>query len=322
MNFAAQRLFCLLLVLTSSLNPMAGEATAEKRIGVLIFSEEVRYNEAQKGIVDELRERGFGEPAVSFAVENAGGSKAKAAELTKKFATGKMNLIFTLGTSATIAASQVIKDIPIVFAMVFDPVDAKIAGDWKSSGNNTTGASPRIPMTKIMNILNGFAPVKRLAVLYTPGEKNSEVQLRELQGLQANSGFKVVPVILANKEDVGRILPEVARGSDAIYLTGSSIVGGIVPTIVDVANRANVVTITHLDDLVMKGALLGVCANSYLVGRLAGAKAAHVLRGAKPSSIPIEIGKKVDVILNARTAKAGRFSIPPGFMKTVTKTIE
>jgi putative ABC transport system substrate-binding protein len=91
---------------------------------------------------------------------------------------------------------------------------------------------------------------------------------------------------------------------------------------VDTANKAKVVTITHLDDLAEKGALLGVCANSYHVGRLAGTKAIKILRGAKPSSIPIESEKRIDVILNMKTAKAGRFTIPPGFMKAVTKTTE
>ena len=297
-------------------------AMAEKRIGVLVFSEEVRYSDAQRGIRDQLRESGFGEPAVSFTVLNAEGSKAKAAELARQFGAEKTDLIFTLGTSATIAVSHEIRDIPIVFAMVYDPVEVKIAKNWKGSGNNTTGASPRFPMSKLVKVLEDFAPVKRLAVLYTPGEKNSEVQLKALQALQVTTGIKVIPVILTNKEDVVRLLPEVARTTDAIYLTGSSVVGATVPIIVDTANKANVVTITHLDDLAEKGTLLGVCANSYHVGRLAGTKAVKILRGAKPSSIPIESEKRIDVILNMKTAKAGRFTIPPGFMKAVTKTTE
>ena len=107
-----------------------------------------------------------------------------------------------------------------------------------------------------------------------------------------------------------------------MYLTGSSIIGETVPTIVDIANKAKVVTISHLDDLVEKGALLGVCVNSYRVGRLAGKKAVRILKGAKPSSIPIEPEKKVDIILNRKTAQAGQFQIPGSFMRKVTKTIE
>jgi ABC-type uncharacterized transport system substrate-binding protein len=58
------------------------------------------------------------------------------------------------------------------------------------------------------------------------------------------------------------------------------------------------------------------------MGQLAGDKAVKILKGGKPSSIPIESAKKSNVILNMKTAKKGRFQIPPDLMKTVTRTIE
>ena len=90
----------------------------------------------------------------------------------------------------------------------------------------------------------------------------------------------------------------------------------------DMAIKAKVVTITHLEDLVEKGVLLGVCPSTYLMGRLAGQKAVKILKGVKPSSIPIETLKQFDVMINLKTAKAGGFQTPPDFMKTVKKTVE
>jgi putative ABC transport system substrate-binding protein len=296
-------------------------AGAEKRIGILTFSEEVRYNDTQKGVMDQLNRDGFGEPAVKFTIENARGSKAKAAELVQKFAAAKMDLIITIGTSATIAVAREIHDVPVVFGMVYDPIEAGIAKDWKSSGNNTTGVSPQVSMSKLVSSLKELAPIKKLAVLYTPGEKNTEIQLKELQKLQISLHIKVIPIIMAKKEEVAQTLSSVVHTVDAIYLTGSSIVGTTVPIIVDIANKAKVVTISHLDDLIEKGALLGICANSYRVGRFAGKKAVKILKGAKPSAIPIETEKKLDFMLNMKTAKAGQFQIPSTFMKKVTRII-
>jgi putative ABC transport system substrate-binding protein len=233
-----------------------------------------------------------------------------------------MDLIFSLGTSATVLAANAIKDVPIVFSFVFDPIDAGIAKDWKSSGNNTTGVSGQVPMSKVIDTLKEFTPVKRLVVLYTPDEKNSKAQLIDLQKLLAKSQIKVIPIILSKKEEVAQTLSEVVHAADAFFLTGSNVIGISVSQIVDIANKEKVVTISFLSDLVDKGALLGVCANPYLLGRLAGKKAVKILKGAKPSSIPIETGNKLDVIINMKTAKAGQFQIPPAFMKTVTKTIE
>jgi putative ABC transport system substrate-binding protein len=73
---------------------------------------------------------------------------------------------------------------------------------------------------------------------------------------------------------------------------------------------------------VVAGVLIGVCSNSYKQGHIAGNIAARILRGAKPSSIPIELSKEIDVIINMKTANAGKFLVPPEFKKIVTRTIK
>jgi len=306
----------------SLLGLFSGEAGAEKKIGIFMFSEETRYVEATRGFKERLAKTGFGNDKVTYIAENAGGNKARAAEIVTQFSVQKPDLILALGTSATVPLSREIKDVPIVFSVVYDPIEAGIAASWKSSGNNTTGCSTLLPMSTLMDSLKKFAPVKRLAVLYTPGEKNSESQLRDLQEIQDKYQIKMVPVRLTKKEDIGQLLPEVLRSADALFITGSNLVNSQVLTIVDMATRAKVITITHLDDLVAKGVLLGVSADSHALGLLAGDKAVKILKGAKPSSIPIETATKSDVLLNMNTAKKGSFMILPEFMKSVTNKIE
>ncbi|MEK6700419.1 MAG: ABC transporter substrate-binding protein [Nitrospirota bacterium] len=298
------------------------EARAEKKIGILLFNDQPRYVQNKNGVIDQLKKQGFGEPAVKFTVESAGGNKVRAVELARKFAAAKMDLVIPIGTSAAVVAANEIKDIPIVFVMVWDPVESKIATDWKSSGNNTTGASSKTPASKLLGVLKELAAVKKVAVLYTSGERNSEIQVKEFQAEQSNLNIKIVPVSLSNSEEVASILPEIVRTVEAICLAGSSIIGDNLPTIVDMANKAKVITASQSEDHVERGALVGVTVDPYAVGRLAGEKAAKILKGAKPSSIPIEPLKKLDVIVNMKTAKAGRFQIPPAFMQSVTKTID
>ena len=322
MNRTVYRLFIFVLTSLVSMGIFSVEARAEKKIGVLLWSEESRYSDSHNGVMESLKKLGFGEPNVKFTVGNAGGNKAKAAELASKFAAGKMDMVIAHGTTAAVAVAKEIKDVPVVFSMVYDPIGAKIAEDWKSSGNNTTGASSMVPMSRLVDTLKRLAPVKKLAVLYTPGEKNSEIQLKELQAVQGDSQVKIVPVPLTRNEEVAQIIPEVVGTVDAIYLSGSNVVGEMAATIVNLATKAKVITVAHLDDLVAKGALLGVCANPSEVGRLAGKKAANVLKGSKPSSIPIEPLKKLDVIVNMKTAKAGQIQVPPKFLKSATKVIE
>lgn len=300
----------------------SAEAWAKPKIGILLYTQENHYRETLNGIMDQLKKEGFGESKADFIEENAEGNKAKAVELSKKFAASGMDLVIVLGTTATLIAMNEIKEVPIVFSMVYDPVDSKIVQDWKSSGNNTTGSSNNMPMSNVIHALKGLTPVKKLAVIYQPDERNSVSQLRDLQEEQKMSQFKLVPVPITKEEDVTRILPNVIGSADALYISGGSILGEMVPTIADMTIKAKMITATNLKERVKKGLLLGVCANSYAVGLLAGEKAAKVLRGAKPSSIPIGKLKKFDVFVNMRTVKAGQFQIPPDFMKAVAETIE
>lgn len=312
----------LLIALVSMIAMPAAAAGPEKKIGVLFWNQAPRYTEAKNGMLDQLKKEGFEEPAVRFFIVNADGNKAKAVEAVRDFTKAKMDMIITLGTSATLVATRYVNDVPVVFSSVYDPVGSKIAESWNSSGNNTTGTSNLVPMALPLSSLKEFAAVKKVAVLYTPSEVNSVLQLKELLKLQAEFQVKIIPVPLTAVEDVAQLLPEVVRGVDALYLTGGSIVDKASRTIVDMATRERVITLTHIDDLLDRGVLLGVCADSYELGRLAGKKAAKVLRGAKPSSIPIEHLKKVPVTINMRTAKAGGFRLPPAFMKSATRVME
>ena len=311
-----------LLALLSALGVPAEAARAEKKIGVLMWSEDPAYYETWKGIMDQLKKEGLVEPLVSISLVNARGGKAKLSEMAHRFALAKMDVVVTIGTSATIAAAREIQDRPLVFAYVYDPVESGIVRKLESSGNNTTGASSGVSMPKVLNYLQEFSQVRRLAVLYTPGETNSELQLHALQKALADSHVKVVPVIISREEEVIPLLQVVVPAVDAIYLSGSRIVSKQVSVIVDMATKARVITITHRDDLVDRGVLLGICANPYLVGRLAGEKIVKVLKGGRPSSIPIGHLSRFDLKLNMKTAKAGGFRPSPSFMKSVTKLVE
>lgn len=298
------------------------EAKAEKKIGVLVFTKEKHYAETLTGIMDRLKKEGFAEPSVKFLMENAEGSKAKVAAITQKFAASKLDMIIALGTTPAVMLSKDIKDVPVVFSMVYDPVESNIAQGWESSGNNTTGSSNKFSMSHIMKTLKNFAQVKKLGVLYQPGEKNSEKQLQGLQAEQNNFQIKVMPIPMTNKEEVAPILAQAVNVVDALYLAGSSVLGEAVPTIVDIATKAKIITMTNLEERVEKGVLLGVCADSYDVGALAGERAAKVLKGAKPSSLSIGLVKKLDVIINMKTATAGQIQIPPAFLKSAKKVIK
>lgn len=96
---------------------LSGLAYAEKRIGILLWSDEPRYLESRDGVIEQMKKEGFAEPKVSFVIENAGGNKGKAADIASKWAGEKFDMIIAAGTSAAVAVAKEIKTTPVVFTM-------------------------------------------------------------------------------------------------------------------------------------------------------------------------------------------------------------
>jgi len=298
-------------------------ALAETRIGILLWNSQPRYEQCKEGGLEVLRREGFKEGEATVVVEQAYGNHNTAAQLARKFAESHLAIVVPIGTSAALAAAEAMKDTPVVFAMVFDPVAVKIAQDWKTSGNNTTGSSSKAPASALLGALRRLTAVKKLAVLYTPGEANSEAQLTDFEDLQKEYAITTIAVPLRSRVEVEAALNKVAAApAEAVVLTGSSVIGDTVAQIVLLASRVHIVTATQSEDHVDKGVLLGVTVDPRAVGRLAGEKAVRVLRGATPASIPIEALKTSQVMVNLKTAKASGIDVPADVRKMATRLVE
>ncbi len=299
-------------------------ANEEKhKVGILLYSEQASYQNAFKGLLEQMKFQGFGEEKVEFEIRNAQGKKDSVIEATKEFKAKGLDLIIVFGTPAIIVVAKEIKDTPVVFSMVFDPIGAGIVNFWESSGNNLTGSSTWISMVSLVNVLRKICPVKRLGVIYTGEEKQTVSQLRELQKLERRMKFTVVPANLTKVEDAGEVVNQLALPTvDSIFITGGTVVGDSLKQILEVAEIARIPTAAHLMERAEDGVLLAVAANSFSLGRLAGQKASEVLRGIKPEYIPIEYLEQYDIGINMKTARRIKMDMPDTFLKIATKVIE
>jgi putative ABC transport system substrate-binding protein len=292
-----------------------------KKVALFIWDEEARYISSRNSFIDQLKREGFKAPGITFTIEVANGNKVTAAKIARRLSQEKPDLIATFGTSATLAVGKEIADIPIIFAQVYNPVESKIAKSWESSGNNMTGASAMVPMARLLEIATRLKPIQELGVIYTPGELNSEAQRRALEAVQKDFHIHVLPILLNSKEEIPQIMPFAIQKTDVLYLSGSGVAVQAASAIAAAAAQNKIVTITHIDDSVTAGILLGVCVDADEIGRQAAKKAAAVLRGAAPSSIEISRPRHLKVLLNRKTAQAMHFDVPKPFLQYVTQEI-
>jgi len=306
--FGNQMVSILLLLVT-----LSGSAYAQapvKKIGVLLWTNDTRYEESLKGFIEQLKEGGYASPQVEFIVRRAAGKKVLALQYSKELAALNLDLYYSAGTSGTGLLAREIKEAPIVFAVVYDPVNGGLIQGLTSSKNNLTGATNMVPTDKVLELALRIVPFKSVAVLYTPNEKNSECQLKDLQLVQAAFGLSVIPVPVVNKTEITKIIPFLRGMAQAIYVTGSSVVRKGLPDIVDFANKNKILTFSVLGDLMAEGVMVGLCGDDTEQGMLAGETAVEILKGAKPEDIPIKKAKTLLVLINKKSLDTAGFSIP------------
>lgn len=313
-------LFTLLGVM-GMIIPSASLGAEKIKIGIILSSDEVRYTGTAEAAVKQLKAEGYDESKISVETRDAKGDKVAAAKIAKQFAADGVRLVLTMGTAATTGAVKELKDIPVVFGIVWDPVEAGFARNWRSSGMNTTGSSNKMSLSVPIKTLKRLAPIKRLGVMYNPSEKNSVLQLEELKGFQRELTLEVVDVPVTSKEEAVSVARAFAPRVDAFYITGAVTVTSQMAAIAAVAVEHKLPTITHTIDNVDAGALLGVSANLQEVGKLAGAKAAQVLRGTKPSDIPIETPKRFDVVINLKTTNVMGIKVPIDLLQSASRVV-
>lgn len=320
-----KKVFVLVLVIFVGLIFACTAFAQEKiKVGILKYSDAAHYVETVNGILAKLKEEGFDETKVIFDIRSADGSKDKATEIAKEFRAKGMNVIMPIGTGALVSTHKEVKDIPIVFANIFNPIAlAGVAKSWESSGTNATGASNWVEMSAIVNTIKQVSPrSKRIGAFSVEEEPNTLIQVEDLKKLQDKMGIEVVDAKLTKSEEAGEVSRSLVGRVDAIYIGGGSLIDKGLKAILGVTTNAKLITVSHLEEKVKDGVLLAVSANSFKVGELGGKKAAQVLRGAKPSDIPIECLKTYDISVNLKTADTIGVKIPAGLLKIATKVIK
>lgn len=296
---------------------------AEPKVGMIVSDAKagtLGYEKVERGLFDVLEKNGIHRSAV--IVKDAEGDKAKASKAARELLDQGVDVLVTLGTMATTAAMRETKEKPIVFSDVYDPISAGIAAGWRSSGNNTTGASNFVEISKVLDRLAGILSIKSAEVLYTPGQKNSELQLAAARLVEKFSSMKVEPVAITSMRDVASLDARwAAKKPDLIFITGSSIVGEHISQVLAAARHRKILTASHLEEAVRDGATLGLIVDHENVGRISGEALVKVLKGSKPADVPIEFPTP-DFVLNLKAARADDFDIPDSLRRWATKTIE
>jgi putative ABC transport system substrate-binding protein len=292
------------------------------RVGVLLPG--AHWYEIIDGLRAGLKELGLQE-GKHFVLEirDTKGDLKAAEEAARNLEQEKVNLIFTTRTSVTIAAKRVTADIPIVFSAGADPVVLGLVESFAKPGGRLTGVyEPGTDLTaKRLEILKEIVPkLRRVLAFYdlrNPVASESARLARE--GIQGLRGVEFVERHFASVEELQASVRAVKTGeADAFFQLSDSMVNSQAQLIIDTARVKRLPTMFLDQSSVTKGGLASYAVSFQEMGRLSAKYVQRILT----KDLPVEGVDKIALVINLKTAKQIRLTVPQWVLMRADKVIK
>ena len=328
MNGIRRRQFIPLLGGAAAAWPLAARAQQAAKlptIGVLGTATATVWSPWTTAFVRRLRELGWIDSrTVAIEYRWAEGREAHYAEITAEFVRLKVDIILTAGAAAP-AAMQATSVIPIVLAIVGDPVGTGLVASLARPGGNVTGMSYQSTdlAGKRLELLREMLPgLRRLGIMTNVGYPAAVLEMGEVQATAGTLGLDVARLEIRRAEDIAPAVESLKSGADALYACTDALLAAERVRINTLALATRLPTMFAIRDHVQAGGLMSYGPDYSDLFRRTADIVDKILRGTKPADIPVEQPSKFYLVFNLTTAKALGLTVPPTLLARADEVIE
>jgi len=236
------------------------------------------------------------------------------------------DVIVTGGAAGLGAILQATRTVPIVFAIVPDPVGAGFVNSLSRPGGNATGflMFEYSLCAKWLELLKQIAPdVTRAAVLRDPAITAGIGQFAVIQSVAPSVGVDVSPVNMSNAAEIERSVAAFARSADGgLILTASALSAVHRELIIALAARYKLPAVYQERTYAADGGLVSYGPNFLDQYHRAASYVDRILKGEKPADLPVQAPTKYELVINLKTAKALGLTVPPTLLARADEVIE
>jgi putative ABC transport system substrate-binding protein len=253
------------------------------------------------------------------------GRSERVVEIAAEFVQQKIDVVVTYGSAAA-QFKQATASIPIVFAIAVDPIGSGLVASLSRPGGNVTGSSLQATETagKRLQLLRDVVPkLGRLRILFDAGYTAAVQEKDEVQAVARTFGVEeVVPQEIRRAEDIASAFEAFKGKADALYVTESALTFTNGKTITTLALNAQLPMTCANAETARAGTLMSYGPNFPALFRRAAEIVDKILRGTKPTDIPVEQPTKFDLVINLKTANALGLTIPHNLLVLADEVIE
>jgi putative ABC transport system substrate-binding protein len=230
------------------------------------------------------------------------------------------------GSISSLYLKNATAKIPIIFMFVPDPVGLKLVDSLARPGGNATGLSNfgRDLVGKRLQFLKETVPrLSRVALLVNPDQQSTRIYIQETQAAAAELGLVIQIFEARSLKELELAFDEMAAAGIQAMVTAS---GGtafqyraIIPKL---AIAHHLAFSAFSRETFVDGALMSYGADQLEMCRRSAVYVDKILKGAKPSDLPVEQPTKLEFLINLKTARALNLTIPPSLLAAASEVIE
>ena len=310
--------------------PFAAHAQQSRkvpRIGVLLPGTPASFSLRTKAFLEGLRDLGYLEGQTieiewKWGQDRVEGLPELAAELVRR----NVEVIVTGGTPAAKALKGATGTIPIVMAIIGDPVAAGLVDSLARPGGNATGFSIVAPdlSGKRLELLREIVPnVSPVAVMLNTRNPQSQFELKETQTAARALGLRLHPIQVSPDDTLEQAFAAMSNASArTLIILTDPIFFSQRKSIVDLAARHRLPAMYFFQEFAKEGGLVSYGPSDLDLYRRSATYVDRILKGAKAGELPVEQPTKFELVINLKTAKAIGLDIPPMLLARADEVIE
>lgn len=290
-------------------------------ISVSQIVEHPALDAVRNGFEKKLKELGV---EAKLNVHIAQGNPATAVQIASQILGEKPDLVLAIATPTAQSCVQKIKDIPILFSAVTDPVGAGLVKSMEKPGANVTGMTDMPPVSKQVALFKEIQPdLKTMGVIYNAGEANSVSQVDAFKAECKKAGIDVIEATVANSSGVYQAAKSLVGKCQAVYVPLDNTVVSALESAVKVCTESKLPLYPSDTDSVPRGGIAALAVSYGLMGEQSAEMAKKILvDGAKPGDMPVEYLNTLELIVNKKAAAQMGVTIPESVLKKAEKIIE
>lgn len=312
-----------ILVLASSTVFAAPKKQHKIKIGIAKIVQHQALDDIEKGVIDAIKDAGID---ATYDLQNANGDVGTAAQIANQYKAEKVDVAVGIATPVAVALATTLKNIPVVFGTVTDPLGAGLVSTLEHGERNVTGMSDAIPTEQHIKLFKEVAGIKTLGFIYTSSEDNSSSALALVKKGCEEAGIKLVTQSITKSDEVKQAAQAIVNRVDGIYLSTDNTVFSALASLVDVFGKAKKPIFSGDVTAAKEGGIFMASGfNYYKAGRATGEMVVKILNGAKPSELPVRFmtdPSDTDFLIDLDVAKNCNITLDKKYLDTANMIIQ